>query len=992
VSRLNVLEVLSNLRGYAPARVESDRGKPGGRGALAVLLACVLVGATFAGGVAATSAAGSATTAPTPPSGMVGVASDQIEDIRPSGIEATVSESDVEGAVYVSDHAATTEVSIVTRGQAKQVGAGASPSDVAGEAVCSSPAAGKTPVFDCSASSAFSLVVSDDTVHDGRTVAVRVDVLKDALGYVPESLAVQNSETGEVWQSAATVEDGYLVADLEHFSSNAVEFSGTARVTADPATSGSEFQYQLSNLDAVENAPVVNLTGTVNSEYDNESASGVGVSHTDSLSVGGNLPPTDGEGGNPVLKVTGHVSESTYNPYTDEGDGVSDGTSMVVGDGPNDGVTKTEIRIQPTFTGEISQLTLPVTSTSGSDYGATVDIYIVQEGIDTTYGEGTLVKSNWDPAWQTGNQTITLDTAYPVTAGTDYTVEFVTSSTDSDSIEDSLELNQDDQPDSDWFSLNGGPTRQYASLYVTSKSEVNSLSVSDGSGHSHTFGDFNDSETKTTTLDLDLSSSELNFDGSGTGSIDYSLTMQEHTETVDPGVELNGHSVTHQGTLAEGETATLTLNESWVREGVNRLNVSVGDGSLSSDAPTPAVGLNYSHGAVDDVMVDYQGETWSERYNITRSWGSATEDATLTVPFSGNVVSVRDVETRVNGGSWSDVGPSSYSLDGTTLTVEFGDLPDNSTTDVRVNGSKVQAINGTVNVLEPTTEANDLRTRFEVASTSGEFALDVSGTASSEWLHYLTNESWTDPAEYALVESDGQTLVLPNAGDGARATARTLPLQVRPQTDVRVSVEEAGESPVLDVAPGAVSGDSVEYGWFNAKTGAKYALTSISANGTARDKADATDGTVWLTDPEDDDETLRIEVLESGGSSTPGSEPGRSVGILENAQNVAPSVHPVVLLVAGSVALLGGAFVVRRTRLKVWTVYPVIGLVAVVVLESLQPGSVTGVAQEIALQFGAQASDVAPALLMGGGGLALWGVYRLIKKFTSEPPVVIERK
>ncbi len=101
----------------------------------AVALAALLVLSVVAG-VASPALASSAAN---PPSGMVGVSSDNIEDLRPDGVDANVTVDDLEGSVYVSDHASTTEVSIVTGDQAKAVANGASPAEAAKDAVCSSP-------------------------------------------------------------------------------------------------------------------------------------------------------------------------------------------------------------------------------------------------------------------------------------------------------------------------------------------------------------------------------------------------------------------------------------------------------------------------------------------------------------------------------------------------------------------------------------------------------------------------------------------------------------------------------------------------------------------------------------------------------------------------------------------------------------------------------------------------------------------------------------
>ncbi|WP_232702214.1 hypothetical protein [Halobacterium wangiae] len=713
--------LVEKLKRYAPARVDSDGCKPGGTGVRAVLLTCVLVGAVVAGGVGGALASSSTSAAPpNPPSGMVGVGDANVQDLRPEGVNAAVQAADLEGAVYTSAHAETTRVSLVTRGQAQEVGAGADPAAVAGEAVCGSPAAGKNPAFECGQS--FALVVQDD-VHDaGREVAIRADVLKAGLGYVPQSLTVQNNETGETWTGPATLQDGYLVADFEHFSSNSVTYSGTVSLSGDPAQDETAYSYYLEDVDAVEDGPTLNLTGVVTEEWDNETMAlgdgenaGVAFAGTESLAG----PSTNGL---PTATLTAPAAHST-----------TDSTTK----GDIDSGYTTEIN----YSGDtIERLTVDVGTVDGGDEPDHYDVYL----------EGELIDDDWDVY----NEKTT-------------TWEGLNVSVDGDSA--TLQFDSDNQGGSYWY-------WDYAGSTISKPGGATAVTLSADDGTSVDVGDIGSGGSKTVEFPVSLSASQVSLSQSKTTTLGVNVHAKERVGTGDVGIGVNTDSgggwVNVTWPIADGETVSREVNASWVQDGVNQLDVRVGDGSLSADAPTPGVGLDYSHAAVDNVSVSYTAEAWTERYNITRSWGDATDNATLTVPFASDVVLVRNLETRVDGGSWEDVAASAYSFDGTALTVDFGDLPGRATTDVRVEGATVKPVNGSINVLEPTMAGNGLSTRFEVASTSGEFGLDVSGTSSAGWLHYLENETWTDTQEYARVESDAQTLVMPNAGEGARLRAR----------------------------------------------------------------------------------------------------------------------------------------------------------------------------------------------------------------------------
>lgn len=897
---------------YAPACVDSDGSKPGGRGVRAVVLALLVVGASLAG-VAGVAAAGTSSTSD---DGLVAVPDANIQADLPDGADVGLSVSDLEGATETSSHADTTEVVLTTP-------------ERAGDYVGSTVGADGGEL---------ALVIQDDANHDGRRVSLPADALKAALGYLPETVHGVH-DSGDEWTRPVDAGDGRLAFEVPKFSSNSVTFSGTISLSGSPATDGASYQYYVQSLDAVNDGPVVNLTGVTNTENDTISGRAESGSWNQTVEVAGTEPaPT-------TVTLTGGTSGAWYfpNSYMDPRSG---GEESTITDPPQN----------------ITTVRYIARDASGNGVAESYDVDLRVDGS---------VVDSWTVTTPVDSQETQNHSVSGLNPDKNVTV-YVHNIQSSDS----------------------SPIAYFKNGRVIGEDGSKNVNVTFG-GTTHSVGDLARGETATVTGTLATGSQTVDF--SADRSVDYGIEYTEGVKTTDASVELNGHTETYPYTLAEGETANLTLNSSWVESGTNRLNVSVGDGSLSSDAPTPAVALNYSHGAVDNVSADYTGEKWSERYNLTRHWGDATEDATLTVPFASNVVHVRDVEKRVDGGSWTTLEHSEFSLEGTTLTAQLGDLPKNSTTDLRVNGSKVQPVNGTIDVLEPTSTGSDLATRFEVTTVSGEFQLDVSETTPrKDWLHYVSNASHADPAAYASITEggDAQTLTLPNAQIGTRATARTLPLEVRPQTDVRVAVEEAGSTPVLDVSPGSVEGDSVTYGWYDTVSESEYRLVSVTNDGTVRASGTASDGSVWLDVDTDQSETLRLEVdSDSTTSSGDGSDGDRTVPIIDDAAAaVAPSVHPVVLLGAGSAVLLGGAFVVRRTRLRIWTVYPIIGLVGLVALESLRPGAVTGTVQEIALQFGSSASTVGPALALGGGGLALWAVYRAVKKWTSQPRIVLNRK
>ncbi|TKX55097.1 hypothetical protein EXE45_18355, partial [Halorubrum sp. SP9] len=80
-----------------------------------------------------------------------------------------------------------------------------------------------------------------------------------------------------------------------------------------------------------------------------------------------------------------------------------------------------------------------------------MDVYLVKEGIDSDYDEGTLIKDGWEPTLTTGEQTFSTDTNVEVSEGETYTLEFDTTNTDSDGETDIAYLKVDDSASTVWY-------------------------------------------------------------------------------------------------------------------------------------------------------------------------------------------------------------------------------------------------------------------------------------------------------------------------------------------------------------------------------------------------------------------------------------------------------------------------------------------------------------------------------------------------------------
>ncbi|WP_276298798.1 hypothetical protein [Halorussus lipolyticus] len=1032
-------------------RLSVDESSTAGRGTTLALVALLLASAVAPSLLAGTAAASVSSTPEMPP-GFVSIPDQNVEQGTPASESFPYRAANMtDGDVLASAHASTTEVVLTTPEDAEQtLGPNTTVADGLGN---------------------LAIVIRDDSVHEGRRIAIRASEVRDALGYLPNRIAGVH-EGGSRWSERVTTTSGYIVAELPHFSDNVITFTGEVEIQGNPATDGTSYQYDISDMDSAR-APNLTLTGAESSEWDNVSATGLGDGESlevwpaghriegpngsepevvltgdrkttwrtpsgsvspggsASISVDGNLAPAS-----PELIVTGRGTTHTNPLY-----GSDDHYLGVAGQSVGEEISA-EVRFD-----NVPDLVSGIKSYWRANGGThTFDVYIVEETPDHNYGEGTKVASDVTIS-STGTQTIDIQDYEPSNPGGDVTVEFVTTSTSGDK----LELRYDDSPSKTSSSVSiyqGTGTKGVEMSLVESPSNV---TVTDDTGASASVGELLPGEMKSKSLDLTTDSSTLDFSSFKSGSVDWRLEFSELAETESPALDLDGDGVdevSHSGKLADGETVTYqapglsvdddlmtvstasgstvdvsvklkevsesrnigfelngnwqnqsaladgeTVNyaipESWLANGTNRINVSVAPG-LSADAPAPNVGIEFRHSARDDQSVEFAGESWSERYNVTRTWADVNQNATLEIPFAGNVVQTRNLRVYLNG---TETAPTWSRFDNTTLEVGLGDLAPGTEARVVANGSKVRVRDGAVRVTNPTTEGNRLNTTFEVVSRGPEFRIDVSGTASSEWVHYVADPSYTNASASARIADGGasQYVRLPNAPEGGRATVRTLDLRANPQNDVVVSVADPDE-PKFRIRPGEVAGDSVELAYHGGESGVAYDLVSESSDRV--EEPGVTGSPVVFSLDSDKSNLLRISVSDSGGASSGGGGSDGGGGIpplASTARSVAddPLANPLLVLGAGAAVILGVGVLARRRGVPMWASGGVLGLVFVVALESLAPGYLSGALARVVEELAAGLGGVSQFLWLAGGLVGLWALFRLVQKFTSPDRTIL---
>jgi hypothetical protein len=464
-------------------------------------------------------------------------------------------------------------------------------------------------------------------------------------------------------------------------------------------------------------------------------------------------------------------------------------------------------------------------------------------------------------------------------------------------------------------------------------------------------------------------------------SVDYI----ERTQTVDPTVSVNGNTTGYTGTISDGQTVSLSTDTSWIGS-TNTVDVSVGDGSLSSDAPKPRVDLNYSHSATDVVEVDTESYAWSERFEFNRTYSVTQSDVTVTVPLSDKTVNVTDVETRRNGSTWSSA-TYQYNRTSGDLDIDAGTVKQGTTLGVRVNSTFVKPVNGDITVLEPTVEGNSLNTLIEVDSVSDGFGIEVGGTRYNR-VHRITETSYSE-SDYVEVDSNGgQTLRLPSAVAGSTGRVKTAPLVVSPSNEVEVVVEDATE-PRFRVREGSTAGsDSVSVTYLDAARDTDHSLWSITQERESR--SSESDGTNVSFSVGDATASYRIEVASGGPTAAVAVGGGAGTG---------PLGLPLDLL-----ALLlgvGGTFVgllVARRRLGLsgrTATYGLLGagaVVSIVAVELVTPRSiVSDLLFSVSRGAGLLGGGALDGFLSSGAGSitlglsALIGLYAIDSRLLSLP-------
>jgi len=780
------------------------------------------------------------------------------------------------------------------------------------------------------------IVLEDDQTHDGRWVSLDTAWFEENLGETPEAAYIQH-ESGDEYAAPLQVRGDSAAFYVREFSTNTVTFEGEVVLSGDQAGDGTQYEYELENTSGIDD-PSINLTGVDNTAWNNQSASELANGDSVSLDIGGNADPTGPSQNNePTVTFIGAgpvvISDFEDGDSTIDADGYSgfSGTMSTTTSPALSGSTSGAQEWNSTVSGPVS-----ATATRDTDTTKTFS-YEVQISDQTGNSNDNLAEVEMFDASGTGLFFGLIHRGDGVveyrgsnvgswSAGTTYTydLQFDFSTNEITIIQNgntihtgSLENDVNGWSEVKFKHYSGSSgtttTANWDDIQTNAPETTDPSIDTDGDGNADASYSGNLSVGEEVTKEVSsLSVDDTSADISTTqGFVSIDIDKKDRTVTSDPVVELNGETTSYSGTLADGETVSLSADNASLVDGTNKVNVST---NSPSSGPASLVGLEYRHGAETTVEATVDESTWSQTSNVSKTWVDDRANATATIPMNDRVVGIRDVEVRYNESSWESVPESDYTLDGTDLTVQLGDVADGETTEVRATGSKVRVTDGTITVLEPTTSSDTLNTKIQVDDAGADFALSVDETVFADRVHYAENATWGEWTGEARFQSSGeQTVTLPDATAGAEANVRTWPVEVAP-TSGNVTVPEISGDRTEPAFTVRGDGNSeVDYTFVDAADSTPYVLYS-QTNEIVRDEGLAS-SPITLTD-DNGDETLIFLVDDDGTSSSSGSTSSVGGGaVMESAtggftalQALIPSGQTALI----GLALLGGLFVVGR--------------------------------------------------------------------------------
>ena len=499
---------------------------------------------------------------------------------------------------------------------------------------------------------------------------------------------------------------------------------------------------------------------------------------SDTISVGGSVDPS-----NEQVTLEPAVGSAGTQQWSESLDGwgygvAAEGGQVYAGtDGDTLYALATGLVIDPTV--HVGSATVSVSGALDSAHSESIDLSTGSKSVDISSGGAVDVDIDWTEDHRTHDPSVSIDGSTVSHSGPLGSGETATGSPSLSTGSHTINV--------DSTGGIGGVDVDWTEIQQTENPSIELDGGEDTLAHA---GELSDGQT--VEEPIDLSTGEHSADVSSDGPVQASIEWTDVSRPVDPSVTVNGETVQHSGTLAEGQTVSETVSSSTLEAGGNTVEVAAGD---ANGGPTALVGFSYAHDAeATEKEVAVSAETWQERFDGEQTYSSDQVDTTARMTFSENIVDVRDLAVTVNGEAY-DVPESEWEWDPDTPAVEVpvGDRSEGDEVVVSVVGSKVGVQNGEIAVTNPTTEGSEMETRANVyPDGEGTYGIDVSGTVWEDRLHDVDDVGWQDDESYSEVRSDGRQIVkLPNAVDGDHVEMGISDMRIEP-TGGTVHAEPVG--------------------------------------------------------------------------------------------------------------------------------------------------------------------------------------------------------
>lgn len=686
------------------------------------------------------------------------------------------------------------------------------------------------------------------------------------------------------------------------------DFNGEVVLNGSSASDGTDFSYDLDDeeVDDFE----VDITGQL-SEQEIDSSGSTRESTSETIDVGGNTDPTDSE-----LSI----STSPYEWDYDSGSG-----------DPGVGLTGSESHTE-TYSVDTDTLDSAVVTMKGTDSTAehNYDIYI----------DGSKEGSVTVPSQSTSTHDAEM--------------------TDLDHDVDDGEVEIEVQSDGTEAADPGEWDR--TQLERTADTDEVDVSVN---GDTETLEDGDSIDP-----DLSTGSNDIDFEPDGGGEVDWEVNTTERTETRDPEVDINGETVSYDGSLEDDETESLDVDEDWIEQnGSNNVSVSTND---PDSGPGSQVDLDYRHlttGPSQESTVD--SSEWEESINSSRTFSSDQEDVNATMRFSETVVDIYNVEYRINDDSWQE--PDNHDFSGQTLEIPIGDVEEDDELDVRGDARKVRVDNGEIDVTDPTVEGDALDTEIEIEEKDDDFGIDTSET--SDRIHYSTDRSWEGDEDYVEIDDGGSQLIrLPDASTGSTTRIQTAPLSMQTSGESTGVIVDDPDQPEITIKDLDEDPDSIDIDYLDAGTDRSYELYSVTNDRSIR-TADEQDGIASLSTEGGAESYVIQEYEDTSGAAV-------SVGSDDDSGGESGPLTIISLFVALGSSIVGSLILGRRLGVGDSRLLLVVGgVVGVVGIELVSPRSIVS---DLLLSLSRGFDAVAGGFVDSGIGTISLGVLLLLGIYMIE--------